>query len=75
MSDNSDVFISGDKIYLVFTKKTKVNFPYILYFLYATCNVSAIEKGGAENAKKTKTNYFGTKLFVTFLIIKIHTHT
>ena len=44
-SKNSDVYNSRDEIYLV------VNFHFILYFLLATCNVSPVEKGGAEKAK------------------------
>ena len=51
--ENSDVFNSRDEMFLVFSiyQEKKVNFLFILYFLYATCNASPTEKGGAENAK------------------------
>ena len=33
MNENFDVFNSRDEIYLVFTKKKRVNFLFILHFL------------------------------------------
>ena len=46
-SENSYVFNSRDEMYLEFNKKRK--FSFILYFF---CLLT--EKGGAENAKKTR---------------------
>ena len=69
--ENSDVFNSQDEIYLIFAEK-KVNFLFLLYFLYTSCNVSPTEKVGAENAK---TIFFWYQNIRHVLTKKMHTHT
>ena len=51
MRENFDVFNSIDDIYLVFTKKSKFSFYFILFGRLAVNQLTMLEAGGAENAK------------------------
>ena len=72
-SENSGVFNSRDEKILAFTTK-KVNFIFILYFLYRLHAISHTLKKKVMKMKNRKflanPNKFGTKIFVTFKLRK-----
>ena len=63
MGENSDVFNSREEIYLVFTKKSKFSFYFILFIGYMQC--LTVLKMQKRNFLANPNN-FGTKILVPF---------
>ena len=68
-SENSDVFNSRDEIYLVFNKKSKFSFCFILFIGNIHTMSHPLKKEVLKMQKRkclVNPNKFGTKIFVTF---------